>query len=152
VSLAPKLPARKILVIDDNPLVLDSLSRVLESGGYDVFTAGDGPEAFNVARRIRPDLILLDLFFPPDTGQSGNSWDAFMIIDWFQRMGVVGNTPIIVISGAEPEQFRDRFLVGGVAAFLSKSVGPRELLGTIHTILSDLVSRENSRQTANLKH
>ena len=105
-----------------------------------------------MVRRIRPDLILLDILFPPDTGQSGNSWDAFMIIDWFQRMGVVGSTPIIVISGAEPEKFRDRCLAGGVAAFLSKSVDTRELLGTIHTILGGQVSPEIPGPAAALEH
>jgi CheY-like chemotaxis protein len=119
-----------------------------------VFTAGDGPEAFNQARRVRPDLILLDIFFPPDTSQSGNSWDAFMIIDWFQHMGVIGDTPIIVISGAEPEAFRDRCLAGGAAAFFSKPIDTHELLDTIRRILGDRVSRAvpGGRQLWNAEH
>jgi CheY-like chemotaxis protein len=93
VNAARNLPAGKILVIDDNPVVPSALSPALKSGGYQVFEAGDVPAAFHLARRIRPDLIVLDIFFPPDVSQSGNSWDAFMIIEWFQRMGVVGDTP-----------------------------------------------------------
>jgi CheY-like chemotaxis protein len=53
----------------------------------EVFTAVDGPEAFNIVRREKLDLILLDIFFPPDAFQCGNTWDAFLIIHWLQRMG-----------------------------------------------------------------
>jgi CheY-like chemotaxis protein len=141
VSQTSKLPPGRILVIDDNEVIRSTLSHALSSGGYEVFTAGDGPEAFNQARRLRPDLILLDIFFPPDTSQSGNSWDAFMIIDWFQHMGVIGDTPIIVISGAEPEKFRDRCLASGVAAFFSKPIDICGLLDAIRRILGDSVSR-----------
>jgi CheY-like chemotaxis protein len=138
----PKLPAGKILVIDDNPVVLSTLSLALESGGYQVFEADDGPAAFSLARRIRPDLILLDIFFPPDISQSGNSWDAFMIIDWFKRMGVLGDAPVIIISGAEPDQFRDRCLAGGVAAFFSKPINIYELLDTIGKLLGDRMNEK----------
>jgi CheY-like chemotaxis protein len=140
VNSARHSPAGKILVIDDDPVVLSALSLVLKSGGYQVFEAGDASAAFSLARRIRPDLIMLDIFFPPDAGQSGNAWDAFMIIEWFQRMGVIGDTPIIVISGAEPGPFQDRCLAGGVAAFFSKPVNSGELLDTIRQILGDRVS------------
>ena len=59
-------PTQKILVVDDNPIALKVLSSALESKGYDVFTAVDGPEAFTIVRQEKPDLILLDIFFPPD--------------------------------------------------------------------------------------
>jgi CheY-like chemotaxis protein len=141
VSPTSSLSAGKILVIDDDPVVLKVMSLVLQSEGYQVFEAGDGPAAFHLARRVRPDLIVLDIFFPPDAGQSGNSWDAFMIIEWFQHMGAVGNTPIIVVSGAEPGQFRKRCLASGVAAFLSKPVNPGELLDAVGQILGGRASR-----------
>lgn len=141
MNSARHLPAGKILVIDDDPVVLSALSLVFKARGYQVFEAGDGPAAFSVARRIRPDLIVLDIFFPPDAGQSGNAWDAFMIIEWFQRMGVIEDTPIIVISGVEPGPFHDRCLAGGVAAFFSKPVNPRELLDNIRQILGVRVGK-----------
>jgi len=58
-------PTEKILVVDDNPVTLKALSLALEPKGYEVFTAVDGPEAFTIVRREKPDLILLDIFFPP---------------------------------------------------------------------------------------
>ena len=73
--------------MDDDPVVLKVLSSALKSKGYEVFTAVDGPEAFRCVGRKKPDLILLDIFFPPDIFQSGNTWDAFLIMHWLQRMG-----------------------------------------------------------------
>jgi CheY-like chemotaxis protein len=134
------LPAAKILVVDDNQVDRSTLSLLLGAAGYQVFEAGDAPAAFSLARRIRPDLVVLDIFFPPDVSQSGNSWDAFMMIEWFQRMGVIGAAPVIVISGAEPGQFQGRCLAGGVAAFLAKPINSRELLDTIRQLLEDRVS------------
>ena len=74
------IPTQKILVVDDNPIILKVLSLALKPKGYEVFTAADGPEAFTVVSREEPDLILLDIFFPPDIFQSGNTWDAFQIM------------------------------------------------------------------------
>jgi CheY-like chemotaxis protein len=129
-------PAKRILVVDDNPVVLKTLTAVLEPGGYKVFTALDGAEAFNFARREKPDLLLLDIFFPPDVVESGNTWDAFLIMRWLQRMDETKDTPVVVISVADPEKYRDRCLAAGARAFLHKPVDAHELLDTVQKIFS----------------
>jgi two-component system KDP operon response regulator KdpE len=134
--MVPKLFARKILAVDDNPVILKALSLVLEARGYEVFTALDGPEAFSIARQENLDLILLDIIFPPDITQTGNTWDAFLIIDWIQRISVAEGVPIIIISGAEPEKFRDRCLAMGAAAFLTKPLEVPKLMETIREVFS----------------
>jgi len=131
--MALSLPAKKILVVDDDPVILKALSWDLERGGYEVITAVDGPEAFAVVRQQKPDLILLDFFFPPDAFQSGNTWDGFLIIQWLQRMGDPRNRhiPVIVISGAEPQEFGPRCLAAGAVAYLQKPLRVPELLAAI---------------------
>ncbi|MGO8838169.1 MAG: response regulator [Limisphaerales bacterium] len=121
-------------MIDDNPVVLKALFPALKSRGYEVYAAVDGPEAFSIARREKLGLILLDILFPPDAAQSGNTWDAFLIIDWLRRIGVGDGIPIIVISGAEPGEFKDRCLAAGAAAFFSKPLDMPRLLDTISAI------------------
>ncbi|MGA2788992.1 MAG: response regulator [Verrucomicrobiota bacterium] len=134
--MASSPPAKKILVVDDDPIIRSVLSSALKSEGYEVFTAVDGPAAFTVVLQEQPDLILLDVFFPPDVFQSGNTWDAFLIMRWLQCMGgpQANRTPVFVISGAEPEEFRDRCLAAGAANYFQKPVKIPELLDAIHQI------------------
>lgn len=135
-------PTKKILVVDDNPVTLKALSLALEPKGYEVFTAVDGPEAFTIVRREKPDLILLDIFFPPDAFQSGNSWDAFLIMNWLQRMcgPRARRIPVFVISGAEPGEFKERCLAAGAANYFQKPVRIPELLDAIQQIFRPVVS------------
>jgi len=136
--------ARRILVVDDNPVILKALSMALTNRGYWVFTAIDSGEAFNIARRERIDLILLDIFFPPDAAQTGNSWDGFLIMQWFQRIGVVEGVPIIIISGADPKKYKDRCLQAGAVAFFPKPIDVPQLLAAIQDILKTAPSHPAS--------
>ena len=140
--MALSLPIKKILIVDDNQIILNVLSSALKPRGYEVLTAVDGPAAFTVVLREQPDLILLDIFFPPDIFQSGNTWDGFLIMRWLQRMGgpQANRTPVFVISGAEPGEFRDRCLAAGAANYFQKPVKIPELLDAIQQILGPSVS------------
>ena len=148
VVMASGLPPKKILIVDDNPVVLKALMSALEPAGYKVFTALDASEAFNIVRREKPDLFLLDIFFPPDVVGSGNTWDAFRILQWLQRMGEAKDTPVIVISVAEPEKYEKLCLDAGARAFLHKPVDPRKLLDTARKILGLDVAAETSGPAA----
>jgi len=59
---------KKILAVDDEPNILMSIEFILEMEGYEVYTAHDGDEALEVARRVRPDVILLDINMPRKDG------------------------------------------------------------------------------------
>src|SRR5258708_35376570 len=81
------LKRKKILVVDDSPIILKTLSMKLKARGYDVLTAEDGSTAVSTARRERPDLILLDITFPPDVAHGGGvAWDCFLIMHWLKGM------------------------------------------------------------------
>jgi CheY-like chemotaxis protein len=114
----------------------------LKPRGYEVFTAVDGPEAFNIVSWQEPDLILLDIFFPPDAFLTGNTWDAFRILHWLQQMGGshASHIPVIVMSGADPEEFRDRCLAAGAVDYFQKPIKIPELLDAIQQILRPPVS------------
>ena len=58
----------KILVIDDDPDILDALTMILESQGYQVFTARDGIEGLANLKAEKPDLMILDLLMPKMDG------------------------------------------------------------------------------------
>src|SRR5277367_6423297 len=89
----------KILVVDDNEIVLKTISLKLQGAGYHVSTALDGSQAVTLARTENPDLILLDISFPPDV--DGVPWDGFRIMEWFHRLDTAKKIPIIIITGNE---------------------------------------------------
>lgn len=60
--------APTILVVDDTPTNLELVTSVLEAEGFHTLTAGDGPAARNLSRARHPDLILLDVLMPGETG------------------------------------------------------------------------------------
>jgi len=135
--LEPQTSARpqKILVADDNKVVLKAVSSVLESNGYQVVTAADGASVVNIVDREIPDLILLDILFPPDAMDVGMHWDGFAIMRWLRNMSEARQVPIIIISGTEPAKYEPLSLAAGAQAFLHKPLDMFELIATIHKVL-----------------
>jgi CheY-like chemotaxis protein len=126
--------AKKILVVDDNEIILKTVSLKLQGAGYQVVTAMDGAEAVAAARREAPDLVLLDISFPPDVG--GVEWDGFRIMEWFRRMEAVKQTPVIIITGGQDASYRQRATSGGALAFFNKPIDHDDLLKAIRGALS----------------
>jgi len=124
---------KKILVVDDNEIILKTTSMKLQSAGYQVFTALDGSEGVAAVRRVKPDLVLLDITFPPDA--SGMSWDGFRIMDWLHRVDETKKIPIIVISGVVEEKNRQRAITSGAVAFFAKPVNFDEMIKVIRETL-----------------
>jgi CheY-like chemotaxis protein len=127
---------KKILVIDDNEIILKTTSMKLESAGYRVFTALDGSEGVAAVRREKPDLVVLDITFPPDV--SGMSWDGFRIMDWLHRVDETQKIPIIIISGVVEEKNKQRATASGAVAFFPKPVNFDEMIKVIRaTLIAD---------------
>jgi CheY-like chemotaxis protein len=129
---------KKILVVDDSPIILKALSLKLKGSGYDVLTAEDGASAVSMARRERPNLVLLDLSFPPDVAHGGGvAWDGFLILAWIRRMDECRDIPVFVITGGDPVKVRDRSLAAGALAFFHKPINNEELLEAIKKVIGD---------------
>lgn len=129
---------KKILVVDDSLLILRLMSIKLTANGYDVVTAEDGGTAVSTVRKGKPDLILLDLSFPPDVGHGGGvAWDGFLIMEWLQRLEEARNIPIIVITGGDPAKFKDRALAAGAFSFFHKPIDNDALLTVIRQTLGE---------------
>jgi CheY-like chemotaxis protein len=128
--------AKKILVVDDDEVILRTLSITLSSNGYYAYLASDGPEAVRVVTREKPDLILLDLIFPVDAANVGGALqDGFFIIQWLRRMGEAQDIPIIVISGDNSVKDKQRALDAGAVDFFTKPIDHVALLAAVNRVL-----------------
>ena len=125
---------KKILVVDDDPVVINALSIKLKANGFDVLSARDGAAAVNAVRTQRPDLILLDITFPAD--MDSVSWDGFLIMAWLKRLEEAANVPIIVITGGDREKYESRAIAAGATAFFHKPISHDELFGLIRRTLN----------------
>lgn len=128
--------SKKILLVDDDPIILGTLSLKLKSKGYQVVTASDGSQAITVTRKEKPDLMLLDICFPPDVAHGGGvPWNGFLIIEWLQRLSEASRPPVIVMTAADRTEYKQRAADAGAAAYFQKPINNDQLLTAIDTAL-----------------
>ena len=116
--------AKKILVVDDKPELRTLLKSYLGQEGFDTLTASDGQEALHVARREKPDLIILDLMMPEMGGYE------FMRV--YSREA---ETPVIILTAKLEENDKVLGLELGADDYVTKPFSPRELTARVHAVL-----------------
>ena len=126
-------PGKRILLVDDDPTVRDSLNDVLLSEGYRVIAAENGQRALELASNASVDLVLLDLNMPVKNG-----WDTF---EQFTREHPL--IPIIVAT-ARPNQLFTA-INAGVGALLEKPMDIPTLLRTMEKLLSETAGKRLAR-------
>ena len=131
-----QFPTRpRLLVVDDEPLILEGLARLLAARDYDVETAGGGCEALLAIGRQQYDVILLDLGMPDLSGSE--------VLRFVTERSV--DTPVIVVSGDSTIDAAIRALRGGAADFVRKPYEPEELLRRVdNTLTRRRLERENN--------
>lgn len=122
----------KILVVDDDPVILKTIGVKLSKAGFEVVTGHDGAEAITTARKEHPDVIILDINFPPDVAVA---WDGIGVMKWLQRMENGETPPVIIITGAQQEQLREKALAAGALAFFQKPIDNEGLVTLINKTL-----------------
>jgi DNA-binding response OmpR family regulator len=126
-----------ILVIDDNLVFQKAMLIKLRSYGYDVMTAEDGSAALGAIVRVQPDLILLDINFPPDVGHGGGlGWDGFLILRWMRRSREGASIPVIAVTGGELDLYREHCKEAGILDLLPKPVDHELLVSRIRALLN----------------
>ena len=115
---------KRILIIDDEPLIVESVSYNLKQEGYEVISAGDGPSGLKLAQSEPLDLILLDLMLP---GMSG--------LEVCRAIRQQSEIPIIMLTAKEGEVDRVLGLELGADDYVTKPFSMRELLARIKTVL-----------------
>jgi two-component system alkaline phosphatase synthesis response regulator PhoP len=125
---------KKILIVDDDPVILKTMSSKLRSRGYATVTAIDASEAISAVRDELPDLIILDINFPPDVAHGGLvAWDGFQIMSWVRGLSEAGTVPIIFITGAGADsvECENRSVANGAVALFHKPIAHKEIIQVI---------------------
>ena len=116
--------SRTILVVDDEPRIVELARDYLEHAGFRVITAGDGRSALDSARRDRPDLVVLDLGLP---GLDG--------LDVTRELRKDGSIPIVMVTARDDELDKLLGLELGADDYLTKPFSPRELVARVKAVL-----------------
>jgi DNA-binding response OmpR family regulator len=130
----------RILVVDDDPGIVDVLSYSLAREGYEVQTAADGIEALAATTQAEPDLVILDLMLPEVSGE-----------EVCRRLRAAGNTvPILMLTAKDAELDKVLGLELGADDYLTKPFSTAELLSRIRALFRrreyDLVESANGKR------
>jgi two-component system response regulator MprA len=131
--------ARRILVVDDDPMVATTIQRVLRPEGYDVDVALGGAAALEQARTHRPDLVVLDLMMP--------GIDGFEVC---RQLRINGSLPILMLTARSGTADRVRGLDTGADDYLVKPFAYAELLARVRALLRRAVPPSTILQYADL--
>lgn len=116
-----------ILAVDDEPNILMSIEFILDMEGYEVHTARDGDEALEVAERVRPDLILLDVNMPRK--------DGYEVCRLLRERQDTAGTKVIMLTAKGQSLEKKKGLEVGADHYVTKPFSADELLQTIRTCL-----------------
>jgi DNA-binding response OmpR family regulator len=113
-----------VLVVDDEPIVRDVLSRYLLRSGFSVGSAADGEAALEAIEQEPPDLVLLDLMLPRLDG-----------VEVFRRIRTRSDTPVIMLTAKGAESDRIAGLELGADDYVTKPFSPREIVARVRAVL-----------------
>jgi DNA-binding response OmpR family regulator len=115
---------KTILVVDDEPQIVQLVRDYLEHGGFKVLTAADGQSAVRTAATLRPDLVILDLGLPGVDG-----------LDVTRSLRRSGEVPIIMLTARTDESDKLVGLELGADDYVTKPFSPKELVARVRSVL-----------------
>lgn len=121
----------KVLIVDDENTVTETLQVVLTMRGYNIFTADNGNTALDLLFRHKPDLVLLDLVLP--------GLDGLSILKRMRENNTLAKIPVIIVTVVTRDSdLADGFwrMVAGTEGFITKPFDPFEVADRVDTIIS----------------
>ncbi len=118
---------KKILIVEDNPLVVELLQTILEHLGYVSIVAMTGKQGVNLAASRLPDLILLDISLP--------DMDGFAAVRQIRQNQKTHSIPILATAGKVSFEHRERCFQNGCDDYISKPYTPQQLASRIEKLL-----------------
>ncbi len=122
---------RPILVIDDEPYILRSLSYLFEREGFAVETASNGVEGLELTRALSPPIIFLDIMMP--------QMDGYEVCRQIRQDPQICRTYVIMLSAKGQQIDLERGLLGGADEYMTKPFSPREVVERVRDVYRDVV-------------
>ena len=123
-----KVPStgRKVLIVDDDYEIIETVQYALENAGYEVVIARDGNQGLALAERENPDLMILDMMMPKRSG--------FLVLEKLRRVRDVP-LPVIMITGNEGSRHKAYAELLGVTDYIQKPFAMSRLIGAVDKML-----------------
>ena len=125
---------KKVLIADDEPDILEIIEFNLKKEGYEVFTARNGNEAIDHAKKYQPDLIILDIMMP---GKNG-----IEVCNILRMQPAFKETLIIFLSALSDESTEVRGLETGADDYLTKPISPKILVSKVNALFRRLNNKQ----------
>lgn len=123
-----------ILMVDDDPLILNTLQKRFATWETDVYTATNSEEAKKVLAKVTPEIVVLDLLLTKDDGSSG-------VLDYMHSLPQLEDVPVIVLTNLDKPELKQMLLSQGVKEYLIK--GSMTLDDLYNKVLSYLEPAKN---------
>ncbi|HYP22855.1 MAG TPA: response regulator [Actinomycetota bacterium] len=120
-------PQKRVLICDDDPVILRLLEVNLELEGYDVLTAHHGEEAFEIASRELPDLVILDIMMP--------RLDGYQTCEKLKAQPSTEPIPVVFLSAKAQQSDIEKGKSYGVSEYLTKPFDPNDLLDVVERLV-----------------
>lgn len=121
-----------ILLVDDDPIILQTTGAKLRAAGYDVLTASDGVEAISVVNQKAPRFILVDIHFTPDiTNPATSGWDGFRLMFSLRGLQNARNARYMMLSGVNSQEMKEQARRSGAIGFFTKPIDHSKLLAAL---------------------
>ena len=124
----------KILLVDDEPDILEVISYTLKNDGYLVFTAENGIKAIELAKKVKPQLIILDVMMP--------EMDGIEACEIIRNDSEIGNSLIVFLSARGEDYSQIAGFNAGADDFITKPIKPKVLKSKIKSLLRRLSQEE----------
>lgn len=121
--------AKKILIVDDEPDLVELLTNRLKDNGYLTCSATNGEEAIKKAREEKPHLIVLDILMP--------GMDGYTCLKFLRSDVLTKDIPVVILTVKKENKVGDIFKIEGIEAFLEKPFEPDKLMSIIKKTLGE---------------
>lgn len=126
---------KKIIIVDDDAIIREVVSRVMRSEGYEVVACENGPKAVHEAFRFKPDMLILDLMMASPDPRVCPIFDGYSVLDWLKTVPELEGIPVIVLSALPAAERKEGILRAGAVAYIQKPFDRADLVQKVKGVL-----------------